>query len=173
MQVNDNMAATNYLWNDKIFSINSKPLFPKSFGGRTSGIICVGETLKGDAKSAPDDVRRRHVELKKDDLKGLKDDAGVEDFKNGKNVVANRCASWMDGRFLQGRFNGARALNDERPDVDCGGVDGLATLRSLDDLILVGMGDGSARTLNAKNLKHTTLMWALDPSNVNPQPSDW
>lgn len=173
LQVKDDMAATNYLWNDKIFSLNSKPLFPQSFRGRTSSIICVGETLKGDPKAAAEDVRRRHVELKKDDVKDLKGDAGVEDFKNGKNVVADRCASWMDGRFLQGRFNGARALNDERPDVDCGGTDGLATLRSLDDLILVGFGDGSARSLNAKNLKHTTLLWMLDPNNAGPQPADF
>jgi len=173
MQVSDDMAPTNYLWNDKVFFLNSKPRLPASFFGRTSSTICVGETLKGDPKSAPDDVRRRHVELKKEDLKGLKDEAGVEDFKKGKNVVANRCASWMDGRFLQGRFNGARAINDERPDVDCGGAGGLSTLRSYDDLVLVGMGDGSARTVNAKTVKHSTFMWALDPMNSNPQPSDW
>ena len=173
MQVNDDMAATNYLWNDKVFSLNSKPLFPNSFGGRTSGIICAGETLKGNPLAPADDVHRRHVLLKKEALKGLKEDAGVEDFKNGKNVVATRGASWMDGRFLQGRFNGARALNDERPDVDCGGVGGLSTLRSYDDQILVGMGDGSSRVLNAKNLKHTTLLWALDPSIKDPQPPDF
>jgi type II secretory pathway pseudopilin PulG len=172
MRVNDDMGATNYLWNDKIFSINSKPQFPACFGGRTSQMICVGETLKGDPKSAPDDVRRRYVELKKDDLKGLKDEAGVEDFKNGKNLAANRCASWMDGRFLQGRFNAGRAINDERPDVDCGGVGGLATLRSLDKMVLVGMGDGSARVLN-QNMKQTTLMWALDPLDLNPPPADF
>lgn len=172
MQVNDDMGATNYLWNDKIFSINSKPQFPTSFGGRTSQMICVGETLKGNPKSAADDVRRRYVELKKDDLKGLKDEAGVEDFKNGKNVVANRCASWMDGRFLQGRFNAGRAINDERPDVDCGGVGGLATLRSLDNVVLVGMADGSARVLN-QSMKQTTLMWALDPLDPRPTPGDW
>jgi type II secretory pathway pseudopilin PulG len=173
LKVNDDMAATNYLWNDKIFSLNSKPRFPGSFGGRTSAMIAVGETLKGDPFALAEDVRRRHVELKKADLKDLKDDAGVEDFKKGKHVVANRGASWMDGRFLQGRFNGSRALNDERPDVDCGGAGGLATLRSLDDLIFVGIGDGSVRALNAKNLSHKTFMWALDPSNNDPAPMDW
>ena len=56
-----------------------------------------------------EDVRRQYVLLKKDALKGIKDDAGVQDFKDDKNIAGDRCASWMDGRFLQGTFNGTRS----------------------------------------------------------------
>ena len=67
----------------------------------------------------------------------------------------------MDGRFLQGTFNGKLKLNDERPDVSCGGEGGVSTLRSLDDDITVGLADGSVRTINAKKLSfrpgHTRL----------------
>ena len=70
----------------------------------------------------------------------------------------------MDGRFLQGTFNGKLKLNDERPDVSCGGEGGVSTLRSLDDQIAVGMADGSARFLDAKKLSFTTWAAALTPA---------
>ncbi len=92
-------------------------------------------------------MRRQHVLLKKEDLKGLKDEAGVQDFKDSKNVVGDRCASWMDGAFLQGTFNGMRLVNDERPDVSCAGTGGLSGLRTLSDTVNVGMSDGSVHAI--------------------------
>jgi hypothetical protein len=91
--------------------------------------------------------------LKEGDLKGIDDDAGVKDFKDNKNIVGDRCASWMDGRFLQGTFTATRLPNDERPDVNCGGAGGLSALRSVDDVISVGMCDGSARMIKAKKIE--------------------
>ena len=81
-------------------------------------------------------MRRQYVLLKKDALKGVKPDTGVQDWKDDKNIAGDRCASWMDGRFLQGTFNGKLKLNDERPDVSCGGEGGVSALRSLNDEIL-------------------------------------
>jgi hypothetical protein len=66
----------------------------------------IGETLKGDGGTKAVTVRRQHVLLGKGALKDLQDDAGVQDFKDGKHIAGDRCASWMDGRFLQGTFNG-------------------------------------------------------------------
>ena len=65
-------------------------------------------------------------------MKGIKDDTGVKDLENDKNIAADRCASWMDGRFLQGTFTGTRTINDDKPDVNCGGIGGLSALRSVD-----------------------------------------
>ena len=62
-----------------------------------------------------------------------------------ENVTGARCASWMDGRFLQGTFTGTRRLNDEKPDVDCGGKGGLSGPRSLTDGTNVLLADGSVR----------------------------
>ena len=72
------------------------------------------------------DVRRQHVLLKKEDLKNTGANSGVKYFKDDKNIAGDRCASWMDGRFLQGTFNGRLRPNDERPDVSCGGVSGVS-----------------------------------------------
>lgn len=93
------------------------------------------------------DVRRQHVRLKDKALDGLKEDAGVEDFKDNKNIAADRCASWIDGRFLQGTFTGTRSLNDPRPDVDCGGAGGLSGLRSPNDQANILFADGSVRSI--------------------------
>ena len=62
----------------------------------------------------------------------------------------------MDGRFLMGTFNAGRKLNDARPDVTCAGLGGLAGPRSYDGSIIVGMGDGSVRTFDAKKISHKT-----------------
>ena len=79
----------------------------------------------------------------------------------------------MDGRFLQGTFNGKLKLNDERPDVSCGGEGGVSTLRSLDDHIALGVADGSCRFIDAKKLSFQTWSYALDPADGQVLGSDW
>jgi prepilin-type processing-associated H-X9-DG protein len=147
-------APTSYLFNagskhsltdnDGIFYMNSAVRFADVTDG-LSNTLFTGETLKGDGKAKPGDLHRHHVLLKKADLKNLKDDGGVKDFKDGKNIASNRCAAWIDGRFLQGTFNGTRKVNDPRPDVSCEGEGGLSGLRSLDNGTNVGFADGSVR----------------------------
>jgi type II secretory pathway pseudopilin PulG len=161
MNVSPDFGATNYLYNagskpaladnDGVFYQGSKIKFADILDG-TSNTLLSGETLKGDGGVKAMDVKRQHVLLAKDDLKGIKDDAGVQDFKDGKNIAGDRCASWMDGRFLQGTFTGTRVLNDEKPDVSCAGLGGLSGLRGLMDTANAGMCDGSVRTVN-KNIK--------------------
>ena len=77
-------------------------------------------------------------------------DSGVLDFKNNKHIAGDRCASWMDGRFLQGTFNSTLLFNDGRPDVSCEGQGGVSALRSLNDTINLGFADGSVRQVNKK-----------------------
>ena len=161
-KVKNEWGATNYLFNagskpsladnDGVFYQQSKIRLPDITDG-TSNTMMIGETLKGDGGTKAVEVRRQHVLLKEADLKGIDDDAGVQDFKDNKNIVGDRCASWMDGRFLQGTFTATRLPNDERPDVNCGGAGGLSALRSVDDVISVGMCDGSARMLKAKRIE--------------------
>jgi hypothetical protein len=113
----------------------------------SSNTLMIGETLRGDGGTKAVDVHRHYVFLKdKDALKNLTADSGVADFKDNKHIVGDRCASWMDGRFLQGTFTGTRVINDERPDVDCDGLGGLSALRSLDGQVSVTFCDGSVRT---------------------------
>jgi type II secretory pathway pseudopilin PulG len=171
--VRDDSGATNYLFNDQVFFLNSKSNLRESFPDGTSNTIAIGETLKGDGGDKAEDVKRQYVLLKKDDLKGVKPDTGESYWKENKNIAGDRCASWMDGRFLQGTFNGKLKLNDERPDVSCGGEGGVSTLRSLTDEILVGVVDGSVRTLNAKKLTFTTWTYALCPNDGMPLGPDW
>jgi hypothetical protein len=162
---NKDFGPTNYLFsagskpsltdNDGMFYQNSKVKFADITDG-TSNTLMIGETLKGDGGTKATDVRRQHVRLKADALKEIKDDAGVQDFKDDKNIAGDRCASWMDGRFLQGTFTGTRMPNDPRPDVDCGAAGGLSALRNLDDLIGVAMGDGSARIIKASKISKET-----------------
>jgi hypothetical protein len=150
-------GATNYLFNagskpdlednDGVFYRDSKIKLANIPDG-TSNTLMAGETLKGDGGVRAADVRRQHVLLKKEALKGLADEAGVKDWKDDKHVAADRCASWMDGRFLQGTFTGTRVLNDPRPDVSCGGAGGLSGLRSFQDHTNIALCDGSVRTIN-------------------------
>jgi hypothetical protein len=171
--VREDSGATNYLFNDQVFSLNSKAKIPNSFPDGLSNTIAIGETLKGDGGEKAEDVKRQYVLLKKDDLKGVKPDTGETYWKDNKNIAGDRCASWMDGRFLQGTFNGKLKLNDERPDVNCGGEGGVSTLRGLTDDILVALADGSVRALNAKKLTFTTWTYALCPNDGMPLGPDW
>jgi type II secretory pathway pseudopilin PulG len=158
--VSDEFGATNYLFNagtkyaladnDGVFYQDSKLRYPQSITDGTSNTIFIGETLKGDGGKKAVDVHRQYVLLDKKELKDLSDDSGVEDFKKDKHIAGDRCASWMDGRFLQGTFNGARLPNDARPDVSCEGIGGLSALRSPDDRVEVAMGDGSVRSIQMK-----------------------
>ncbi len=153
-------GATNYLLcagtkpaladNNGVFGAKGVTLAVIASSNGTSNTIMAGETLKGDGGLKATTVKRQHVVLKKDDLKDIKDDAGVKDWENNKNIAADRGASWMDGRFLQGTFTATRTLNDEKPDVNCAGYGGLSGLRGEEDKVNIAMTDGSVRTVNAK-----------------------
>jgi type II secretory pathway pseudopilin PulG len=155
-RVSMDYGPTNYLFcagsrpdlndNDGIFYLNSKVKIQDVTDGTSNTLLTV-ETLKGDSMVKATDPRRQHVLLKKEDLKQLTEDAGVKDFKDDKNIAADRCASWMDGRFLQGTFTGTRSVNDPRPDVDCGGAGGLSGARSLGQFTNTGFADGSVRAI--------------------------
>jgi type II secretory pathway pseudopilin PulG len=152
-------GPTNYLFcagskpdltgNDGFFYLNSKHRLIDALDG-TSNTMMATETLKGDSAVKATTMVRQHVLLKKEDLKGIKPEAGVEDFKNDKNIAADRCASWMDGRFLQGTFSATRKINDERPDVNCGGAGGLSGPRTLNNVVTILLGDGSVHAVTPK-----------------------
>jgi hypothetical protein len=152
-------GATNYLFcagdkpdlknNNGMFFAESKLKLSQVPDG-LSNTMMAAETLKGDSAVKATTVARQHVELKGDALKGIKPEAGVDDWKDDKNIAADRCAAWMDGKFLQGTFTGTRTVNDERPDVTCAGQGGLSGLRSLSGDTWILMGDGSVHKLSSK-----------------------
>lgn len=157
LSVSPDLGPTNYLYcsgakpgledNDGIFYAGSKVRIADITDGM-SNTLFTGETLKGDGGKRAGNVQRQHVRLKQGALKGLKDDAGVSDWEDNKNIVGDRCASWMNGSFVQGTFTATRPINDDRPDVDCGGIGGLSGLRSLGPTVNVGMADGSVRSVS-------------------------
>jgi hypothetical protein len=159
--VSTDYGATNYLFsagskppltdNDGVFYQDSKVKLTDVADG-TSNTMMTVETLKGDGGVKATDVHRQHVLLKKEDLKGIKDETGVQEWEKDKNIAADRCASWMDGRFLQGTFTATRVRNDDKPDVNCAGYGGLSGVRCLENDALVGICDGSVRTVT-KNIK--------------------
>jgi prepilin-type processing-associated H-X9-DG protein len=156
--VNMDFGATNYLLcagskpalaeNDGLFYQNSKVKIADVTDG-LSNTLMAGETLKGDGNIKATTVKRQYVLLKKDDLKDLKDDAGVKEWEKDKNIAADRGASWMDGHFLQSTFTGTRTLNDAKPDVSCAGLGGLSGLRSDEDNTNTLFADGSVRSIAA------------------------
>jgi type II secretory pathway pseudopilin PulG len=171
-RVRDDSGATNYLFNDLLFAREPKYNISNIPDG-SSTTIAIGETLKGDGSDKAEDVRRQYVLLKKDALKGVTPDTGASYWKENDKIAGDRCASWMDGRFLQGTFNGKLKPNDERPDANCGGEGGVSTLRSLNDQIAVGLADGSTRFIDAKKISFTTWTYAIDPADGNVLGPDW
>jgi type II secretory pathway pseudopilin PulG len=179
---NKDYGPTNYLFsagskaslkdNDGLFFQDSKVKFVDVTDG-LSNTIMIGETLKGDGGTKAVDVKRQYVRLKADALKELKDDAGVQHFKDDKNIAGDRCASWMDGRFLQGTFTGTRLPNDARPDVDCGGAGGLSALRSLDETVAVAMADGSTRLIKGAKIKPETWKALMTRNGGEVIPNDF
>jgi prepilin-type processing-associated H-X9-DG protein len=154
MEVSKDFGGTNYLFsagskyelkeNDGVFYTGSKIKFTEITDG-TSQTMMIGETLKGDSMVKAMDVHRQHVQLKKDALKDLTDESGVKEWKDDKNIAADRCKNWMDGRFLQGTFTATRVLNDAKPDVNCDGAGGISGVRGTNNGANIAMCDGSVR----------------------------
>src|SRR5262249_31780203 len=115
----------------------------------TSNTLFTMETLKGDGGKKALNVQRQHVILKKEDLKGIKESAGVQDFKDDKNISGERGLSWLDGRFLRSTMSVNRKSDDPRPDVDCSGQGALSGPRSLHQSTNAGFADGSVRSISA------------------------
>jgi prepilin-type processing-associated H-X9-DG protein len=176
--VSDDLGPTNYVLcagskaelagNDGVFAPNAKVgLAAISNANGTSNTVMVGETLKGDGGKKAVDVKRQYVALKKDALKNLKEDGGVQDWKDGKNIAGDRCASWMDGRFLQATFTATRLPNAPEPDVDCEGLGGMSALRSGGDRTNVLYCDGHVSSFDKKiDLK----VWKAICNYKNVQP---
>jgi prepilin-type N-terminal cleavage/methylation domain-containing protein/prepilin-type processing-associated H-X9-DG protein len=138
----------------------------------TSNTIMIGETLIGDGNQQAKDVKRQYVELGPMALAKLNDDSGVQDFANNKHIAGNRCHSWIEGKFLQGTFTGTRKLNDDRPDVDCGGLGGLSALRGLHRGVNVAMCDGSVRFVSVA-VSFQTWQAAITRNGGEVLGADW
>ena len=82
----------------------------------------------------------------------------MDDWKNDKNIAGDRCASWMDGRFLQGTFTGTRVHNDEKTAVTSVELDipAGATVASVAPM-------ATAKATTAKTGDHITkITWQTD-----------
>jgi len=157
--VKEGWGPTNYLFNagaklalednDGIFFQDSKVKLADITDG-TSNTVMIGETLKGDGQNKAVTVKRQYVALNdKGALKKLEDDSGVKEWKAGKHIAGDRCASWMDGRFLQGTFTATRLPNDPKPDVSAeGGTGGLSALRSSGQSVNTVFCDGSVHSID-------------------------
>jgi type II secretory pathway pseudopilin PulG len=172
--VSDDYGPTNFLANELVLP-PGKSLRITNITDGTSNTVLWVETLKGDGGVKAVDVKRQYVLLPKEDLKkGLPENAGVKEFKDNKGIAGDRCASWMDGRFLQGLMSGVgRKPNDERPDVNCEGLGGLSAARSLDDAIYLGICDGSVKKISAKKLSFETWKAAFTPDGGEILGADW
>jgi Tfp pilus assembly protein PilE len=115
----------------------------------TSNTALMVESLRGDGKTTAVSVQQQHVRLGKADLAGLTDESGVKEFADGKNIVGTRGSAWIDGRFLQTTMSFNRAVNDDKPDVDCGGEGGLSGPRGFGGGTNLLIADGSVRFLAA------------------------
>ena len=179
--VKDDFGPTNYLFNagskphladdDGVFYQDSKVKLIDITDG-TSNTLLAAETLKGDGSTKAEDVRRQYVLLKKDALKGIKDDAGADPFHNNQNLAGDRCASWMDGRFLQGTFNSRLKLNDKWFDVSCGGAGGVSSMRSFESGVVAALCDGSVRFVS-NDVSITTWRSASTRNGGEVLGSDW
>jgi type II secretory pathway pseudopilin PulG len=165
------LGPTNYLFNALVFNRHWCRPFPSGIPDGTSQTVFVAETLRGDGSTTAYDVRRQHIALPvrpplARGSSAFPDDLGVSEFKQNRNVAANRGASWMDGGHLQGTFLPGRMLNDERPDVVVGPpgkMEGLSGPRSLDDVMNVAMGDGTVIPMNPRTMTYQVWYARLTP----------
>jgi hypothetical protein len=159
LTVEEGSGATNYLYNagstpglvgnDGVFYRDSKIKIQDITDGTSNTLMAV-TTLKGDGSTEAKDVHRQYVRLTSAALKGLKEASGEAEWMADKHIAGDRCARWIDGRFLEGTFTATRVANDPRPDVSCGGTGGLSGVRSMERAQTILLCDGSVRTMTGK-----------------------
>ncbi|MFO0929996.1 MAG: DUF1559 domain-containing protein [Gemmataceae bacterium] len=172
-------GGTNYLLvagskpplakNDGIYYRASKLKITEITDGTSNTLMAI-DAPRGDGNKVALSMHRQHIRLDKDALKGIKESAGVEDWKDGKNLAADRGGSWLDGRFLQATTTITRAPNDDRPDVDCGGDGGLAAPRNNRGGNVALLADGSVRFVNVRvSLTTWQALATRNGGEVNPR----